>query len=145
MLVSLLCAKKKMSEDSPDRELWNKRTNDLVQKVRASEKQSITTSKFTTTTGNIKRKDASFSFQPLKVDHSKSIKITRTKQNNVKTTRSTSTTKTQTLHSFFAPKMPSNRTTESNDNGININIEQKKSDNAIKRVKYDTESMIKVD
>src|SRR4051794_1351450 len=130
-----------MSEDSPDRELWNKRTNELVQKIRVSGKQPITTSKITTTE-NIKRKDASFSFQQPKNEHSKNIKTTRT---SVKSTRIISTTKTQTLHSFFAPKIPSNRTTENNDKGININIGQKKSDNTIKRVKYDTELMIKVD
>src|ERR1043165_9580237 len=40
---------------------------------------------------------------------------------------------------FFAPKISSNRTTENNDKGININTDQKK------RVKYDTESTVKVD
>ncbi|CAB4376901.1 unnamed protein product [Rhizophagus irregularis] len=139
-----------MSEDSPDCEIWDKRTNELVQKIRNTETKTSTNRSITTTgkttSEYINQENASFSFQP-KNERSKNTIKTRLKQNNTKTTRTISTTKTRTLFSFFAPKISSNRTTENNDNDININIEQEKnlSDNAIKRVKYDNESMIKVD
>ena len=88
-----------MSEDSSDRELWMKRTNELVQKIRVSGKRTITTSK--PSAENVKRKDASFPFQSPKNDHSNnSFKTTRTKQTSIRMMRTSA--KTQTLLSFFA-------------------------------------------
>ncbi|RIA92792.1 DNA repair metallo-beta-lactamase-domain-containing protein [Glomus cerebriforme] len=135
-----------MSEDS----LWEKRTNELVQKIRVSgniEKKTSIKRSIITTTENVKQKDAFFSSQSKNERSQNSFKATRAKQNNDKTARTISTTKTQTLLSFFAPKATSNRTTENNDKGIDINIERNKNltDNAFKRVKYETGSMIKVD
>jgi hypothetical protein len=138
-----------MTEDSPDCELWDKRTNELVQKIRNAETKTLTKQSISTTSKtiieNIKQEDASFSFQP-KNERSKSSIETRLKQKNTKTTRSTTTTKTQTLFSFFLPKI-SNKTTENNAKGRDVNIEQEKnlSRNAIKRVKYDNELMTRAD
>ncbi|GET01747.1 DNA repair protein Pso2/Snm1, putative [Rhizophagus clarus] len=103
-----------MSEDSPDCELWDKRTNELVQKIRNTEMKNSTKRSITKTTIESIKQDASFSLQ-AKNEHSKNNIKTRFKQNNTKTTRTISTTKTQTLFSFFTPKIPSNRTTENND------------------------------
>ncbi|CAI2172419.1 14516_t:CDS:2 [Funneliformis geosporum] len=133
-----------MSEDSPDHEIWNRRTNELIQKLRISgDTESVV----------IERKDAFFYSQPpstprkeLSKNKISSTKTTRTKQNNVKSTRPTSTTNTPTLFSFFSPKITSNETIE-NNKSINITIEREKSlsKNTIKRIKCDTESMIKVE
>ncbi|CAG8624681.1 2293_t:CDS:2 [Funneliformis caledonium] len=131
-----------MSEDSSEHETWNRRTNELIQKLRITgDTESVV----------VERKDAFFYSQSpsprkeLSKNKISSVKTTRVKQNNVKLTRITSTTNTPTLFSFFAPKLSSNETIEKNNKSINITIERENSlsNNNIKRIKCDTESMIK--